>query len=94
MPIGKLIHKAGHPSKYAYIKEGWTGESEWISIVPENEHPILMNPSKGYYATANSIFFKDPFTYAITPTARADRLEFLLPQLMKNKVSIQSMIQL
>lgn len=32
---------------------GWTGEYTWVGLVPENELPKMVNPQKGFLATAN-----------------------------------------
>jgi penicillin amidase len=33
---------------------GWTGENEWLGYVSPNQKPLLMNPTKGFVATANN----------------------------------------
>ncbi|NNG08359.1 MAG: penicillin acylase family protein [Desulfobacteraceae bacterium] len=33
---------------------GWTGENEWLGYVSPNQKPLLMNPARGFVATANN----------------------------------------
>ncbi|MGD8229085.1 MAG: penicillin acylase family protein [Desulfobacteraceae bacterium] len=33
---------------------GWTGEHEWLGYVSPNQKPLLMNPKRGFVATANN----------------------------------------
>ena len=33
---------------------GWTGENEWLGYVSPNQKPFLMNPERGFVATANN----------------------------------------
>jgi len=60
---------------------GWTGEHEWIGLVPFEELPRSINPTEGFYATANQrvIAEDEPYisAYFANP-ARADRLVKLL----------------
>ncbi|MCF6139004.1 penicillin acylase family protein [Pseudalkalibacillus berkeleyi] len=47
---------------------GWTGEYEWEGFVPWEELPTIVNPSKGYIATANNKIVDDDYPYHITHT--------------------------
>ncbi|HMO54149.1 MAG TPA: penicillin acylase family protein, partial [Tepidiformaceae bacterium] len=62
---------------------GWTGENEWIGIVPFEDLPRSVNPAEGYYATANNrvVDGNEPYIseYFASP-ARANRLNELLYQ--------------
>jgi penicillin G amidase len=33
---------------------GWTGENEWLGLIPFDDLPHTMNPAQGYVATANN----------------------------------------
>ena len=60
---------------------GWTGEHEWLGSVPFEQLPRSVNPTEGFYATANQrvIAGDEPYisAYFANP-ARADRLVELL----------------
>jgi penicillin amidase len=42
---------------------GWTGEYEWTGYVPFEELPHLLNPPRGYVATANNRVVGDDFPH-------------------------------
>jgi len=33
LATGRLVYRGGNPDDGAYIKDGWTGESEWKKFV-------------------------------------------------------------
>ncbi len=33
---------------------GWTGDFDWVGIVPFEDHPHVVNPARGFVATANN----------------------------------------
>lgn len=78
MPIGKLIIRNGNPEEFGFVKKGWTGESEWIGFITEEEHPIIFNPPKGFVATANNRYMPQNeifnTNWNINPTGRAHRI--------------------
>ncbi len=47
---------------------GWTGEYEWEGYIPWNELPTVVNPDKGFIATANNRIIDDEYPYHITHT--------------------------
>jgi penicillin amidase len=61
---------------------GWRGEDEWNGTVPFQEMPQLLNPEKGFVATANNPIRIDGFgTYLsedFAPGYRAARIEEVL----------------
>ena len=84
MPIGRLIIRDGNPNSYGLPKEGWTGENEWLGFLDEDKHPIVINPSKGYFATANDRLYNQNsdyyFTHSICATSRGYRLQEVLKE--------------
>lgn len=70
--------KSGNPDDYGFIKNGWNGETEWVGFISEDDHPIILNPPKGFVATANNRFFpkneKYHTNWNINPTGRAHRI--------------------
>lgn len=84
MPLGKLVLRGSHPDTHGYVKNGWDGLSEWDGLLSEEEHPIFLNPKKGYFSTANNRFFPDDdkhhFSWNVNPTARALRIERVLSE--------------
>lgn len=63
MPIGKLIIRSGNPETFGFIKNGTSGETEWLGFISEEEHPIIINPTKGFVSTANNRFFPNSEKY-------------------------------
>jgi penicillin amidase len=61
---------------------GWTGENDWISYVPFEEMPHVLNPQKGYVITANHKIEPEDFPYFLGDIYmngyRANRLEKML----------------
>ncbi|CAD8058178.1 unnamed protein product [Paramecium sonneborni] len=98
MVVGKQIIKSGNPDDFGFIKNGWNGQSEWLGFISEDEHPIIINPPKGFVATANNRFFpmneKYHTNWNINPTGRAHRIYQFLNQIVPNKVSFEQMKQL
>ncbi|MCP4428002.1 MAG: penicillin acylase family protein [Chloroflexi bacterium] len=45
---------------------GWTGENEWQGWVPYEELPAILNPEKGYIATANHAIVDEDYPHLIT----------------------------
>lgn len=44
---------------------GWTGEYEWIGVVPHAELPYALNPPDGWVITANNRIFGDGYPHPI-----------------------------
>ncbi len=63
---------------------GWNSDFDWDSYVPDDSMPSLINPHKGYIATANNKTTGDDYPYYISqyfvPGDRAERIEELLAQ--------------
>ncbi len=61
---------------------GWTGEYEWIGEIPFEQLPSVLNPRRGYIATANNRIVPDGYPYFISadwdPGFRARRIETML----------------
>ncbi|MFD2044833.1 penicillin acylase family protein [Ornithinibacillus salinisoli] len=45
---------------------GWNAEHEWQGFIPYDELPTLVNPEKGYIATANNKVVGDDYPYHIS----------------------------
>lgn len=61
---------------------GWTGEYEWVGVVPYEAMPTLYNPPQGYIVTANNAVVDEAYPYFLdqdwTHGDRAMRIEMLL----------------
>ncbi len=75
---------------------GWTGEGDWVGIVPFSEMPHSLNPAKGYVLTANNKVVGDDYPHYLGDAwmngYRAKRLENLIEE--KSKVSVNDCRQL
>lgn len=59
-----------------------------IGFIPRNETPIVINPEKGFFATANSHPFPDTYKYFLTSYEipwRQHRINELLSEIIKKK---------
>ena len=59
-----------------------------ITFIPRNETPIIINPEKGFFATANSHPFPDTYKYFLTSYEipwRTHRINELISEIIKNK---------
>ncbi|HEU4327738.1 MAG TPA: penicillin acylase family protein [Roseiflexaceae bacterium] len=63
---------------------GWTGEHEWIGIIPPADLPHALDPADGLAVTANNRIVGDSYPYQLPgnwmPGYRAARIETLLRQ--------------
>ncbi|KAM3134775.1 hypothetical protein pb186bvf_013100 [Paramecium bursaria] len=88
VPVGKQIIRTGNPDQYGIPKKGWTGEVEWVRYLTAEEHPIVINPEKGYIISSNQRLFtknnKYYLSHNVYSTARAHRIDVLIRQLGKN----------
>jgi penicillin amidase len=62
---------------------GWTGDYEWTGYIPFDELPHLINPQRGYIATANNRIVDDEYPHFLTTedmfgTDRAQRITELI----------------
>jgi penicillin amidase len=61
---------------------GWTGQYEWIGVIPFDDLPRAFNPPEGFIATANNAVVGPDYPYLLTrdwdPGYRARRLVELL----------------
>lgn len=62
---------------------GWTGEHDWVGVLPFEEHPHVVNPERGYVATANNRQSREGSDLLVTdgtwaPPYRAMRIEALI----------------
>lgn len=62
---------------------GWTGEYDWLGVLPFDEHPHVINPERGYIATANNRQSRGGSDLLVTdgtwaPPYRAMRIEELI----------------
>ncbi len=74
-----------------YPVSGWTGENDWIDIVPHKDLPKSLNPTDQKLVTANNKLVDDDFPYLIAkdwPSSyRARRIHQLLDQ--SDKLSVE-----
>ena len=75
---------------------GWTGEYEWEGYVPFEQRPHIINPEKGFFATANTKVTIENFNHFISnyyePQDRIARIDHLLNT--KKKLSPEDMQQM
>jgi len=81
-----------------YVPVPGDGRYEWEGYLPIKERPHLLNPAKGFFATANNNVTPNTYSrwdavgYTWADPFRAERIEKVLEQ--KNKVSMQEMAAL
>src|SRR5699024_8828398 len=46
--------------------EGWKAENEWQGYIPFDELPTVINPEKGFIATANNKIAEEEYPYHIS----------------------------
>ncbi|MCP3739218.1 penicillin acylase family protein [Rossellomorea sp. BNER] len=72
---------------------GWTDEYEWEGFIPYDELPKVVNPEKGFIATANNKVVNDQYQYHIShhwaQPYRYMRIEEFLEE--KEKLSLKDM---
>src|SRR5206468_2296625 len=72
---------------------GWTGTYEWQGYIPFDQLPHVLNPSRGFLATANNKIVSDDYPFMLAnewdPGYRAKRITDLLAA--NNKVTLQDM---
>lgn len=73
--------------------EGWKKENEWKGYIPFDELPTVINPEKGFIATANNKVIGDKYPYHISNNwaqpYRYIRIEEVLEE--NNKLTVQDM---
>ncbi|KGP71607.1 penicillin acylase family protein [Pontibacillus yanchengensis] len=76
--------------------EGWKEENEWKNFIPFDELPTVVNPDKGFIATANNKVVGDEYPYHISNNwaqpYRYQRIEEVLQE--KNKLTTKDMKEL
>jgi penicillin G amidase len=80
--IGRLpIRKNGCPD---LPKPGWSGEFEWVGVVPYEEMPEVIDPESGVLVTANNRVVGDDYPHHVTSDwldgFRVKRIEQLLAE--------------
>src|SRR5699024_10514699 len=66
--VGKL-RLSGNSSngiKSCHSVSGWEAETEWQDFIPFDELPRVVNPDKGFIATANNKIAGDDYPYHIS----------------------------
>lgn len=70
-----------------YVKKGWLKENDWLGTHPKEAQPFMLNPKKGFIATANNrITPENSFTdigVTMSGSYRADRIS----QLIREKIA-------
>jgi penicillin amidase len=77
---------------------GWTGEHDWIGLVPLPDAPQAQNPSSGHFASANNKIVPDNYSHFVSrdwdAPYRITRIERLLdetsPQSPERSATIQA----
>lgn len=63
---------------------GWTGEYEWVGVIPHAELPHVLNPPEGFVVTANNRIVGDSYPYPFPAEwlngYRAERIRQLIEQ--------------
>ncbi|MDW8212651.1 MAG: penicillin acylase family protein [Roseiflexaceae bacterium] len=69
---------------------GWTGEYEWVGIIPHAELPHVLNPPEGFVITANNRVVGDSYPYPFPAEwlngYRAERIRQLIEQTPRHDV--------
>ncbi|MDR7071304.1 penicillin acylase family protein [Fictibacillus barbaricus] len=89
---GTIAYKANglipiRKQKYTSLPvPGWTDEYEWNGYIPWDKLPTMVNPEKGFVATANNKVTDDTYPYHITDSfAQPYREERIVEVLEQNK---------
>lgn len=72
-------HNAGIPF------QGWTGEEEWLGIIPFDEMPRMLNPECGYISTANNLPIGSWYQYHVGGGIGDNARSWRLRELMESK---------
>ncbi len=76
---------------------GWSGDHEWIGMIPHAELPRLVNPASGVIVTANNKMVGDDYPHWLGaeffPGWRARRIEELLAEKEKHTIRDMERIQ-
>jgi len=76
------IRKHEYPHMGSRVLDGTTSYYDWVKLVPIQFLPFVMNPKKGYYATANQRIVPENSRFdigaSLTNTARALRIDEVL----------------
>ena len=76
-----------HPHHGMYVKDGSTSKYDWKGYLKSSEKLSIADPEKGYVVTANnkpSEIFKDGIVDISIYTARADRLEQMVKEVINS----------
>ena len=81
-------------------QDGSLKENDWLGYVPWSEHPIIVNPKKGYIVSANNKMATDNIKWSTSstlfPTSRAARIDEVIQEYITKgqKISVDNMIAL
>ncbi len=79
---------------------GWESSSDWLSYVPFDKMPQLLNPESGIVVSANNKIHQDDYPYVVSnswaPPYRAERIQQVLEAKINNqsKLTTQDFIEL
>ncbi len=77
---------------------GWSGEGDWIGVIPQEELPQSLNPEAGVIVTANQDITPNDYSYFLShdwaSTYRFDRIKDLLHKLDNHSVDGFKSIQI
>ena len=75
---------------------GWESDNEWNGFIPFDELPSVVNPEKGYIATANNKIVGEDYPYHLSNVwaspYRYERIEEMLEE--KDDFSVDDMAQM
>ena len=81
----------------SFVRRGWEADQDWQGYVPFAENPHLVNPKKGYLASANNRADAPGYPYYITSgflvSSRAERISRLIEEKPKQDVADMQRIQ-
>lgn len=93
---GKFPIRKQNVGQGAYTKLGHLDDNQWLGIVPSQEHPYVINPSKGYIVSANNMITSSNVKHGISHSFvfqhRTSRIsELIEEQMQKGKFDVYKM---
>ncbi|MCB0130152.1 MAG: penicillin acylase family protein, partial [Caldilineaceae bacterium] len=89
---GRIPIRANHDGMLPV--PGWTDDYLWQEYIPFEELPHVLNPAKGYIATANQRVVPNDYPYLISndwsPPYRGERINQLIEELSSNGATISA----
>lgn len=67
------------------LRRGWTSDDQWTGSIPSDEMPSLLNPPRGWIATANNRVAADEFPYPLSGTWSSGQRAARIRELLESK---------